>query len=94
MVPKWCPVILEEVKMRNITIKNIPDDLYNKIKITAQENRRSINNEIINRLDKSLRSTKIDINSFLRRIENFQNSIEIPSLTDDLILTAKEEGRL
>ena len=94
MVPKWFPLILEEAKMRNITIKNIPDDLYNKIKITAQENRRSINNEIINRLDKSLRSTKIDINSFLRRLENFQNSVEIPSLTDDLILIEKEEGRL
>ncbi|MBN2568641.1 MAG: Arc family DNA-binding protein [Deltaproteobacteria bacterium] len=79
--------------MRSITIKNIPDDLYKKIKMTAQENRRSINNEIINRLDKSLRCTKIDANSFLRRFEHFQNSLEIPPLTDDLILTAKEGGR-
>ena len=80
--------------MHNITIKNIPDDLYQRIKMTAHANRRSINNEIINRLDKSLKSTKIDVDAFLRRIENFQNSIEIPALTDDLILTAKEEGRI
>ena len=80
--------------MHNVTVKNIPDDLYEKIKMTAHDNRRSINNEIINRLDRSLKSTKIDIDSFLRRIENFQKNIEMPFLTDDLIRTAKEEGRL
>ena len=80
--------------MHNITVKNIPDDLYDKIKKTAHANRRSINNEIINRLDKSLRSTRIDVDSFIRRIDKFQNNIKIPTLTDDLITTAKEEGRL
>ena len=79
--------------MPNITIKNVPHDLYDKIKMNAKKNRRSINNEIINRLDKSLHSTRIDINSFLRRIENFHSSVEIPALTDDLIQTAKQEGR-
>ena len=45
-------------------------------------------------LDKSLKSTKIDIDSFIRRIDKFQNNIEIPPLTDELIAVAKEEGRL
>ena len=42
--------------MHNITIKNVPEELYEKIKITAKENRRSINNEIIKRLGDSLSS--------------------------------------
>ena len=31
----------------NITVKNIPDDLYEKLKRSAKSNRRSINQEII-----------------------------------------------
>ncbi|MCD6118102.1 Arc family DNA-binding protein [bacterium] len=79
--------------MRNITVKNIPDDLYDKIKTTAHDNRRSINNEIINRLDRSLKSAKLDVNSLIRRIETFHNNIEMPLLTDDLIQNVKQEGR-
>ena len=79
--------------MRNITVKNIPDDLYDKIKTTAKDNRRSINNEIINRLDRSLKSTRIDVHSLIRRIESFQNNIEVPLPTDDLIRNSKQDGR-
>ena len=33
--------------MPNITVKNIPDDLYEELKRSAKINRRSINQEII-----------------------------------------------
>lgn len=33
--------------MANITVKNIPDDLYEKLSKSAKLNRRSINQEII-----------------------------------------------
>ncbi len=33
--------------MANITVKNIPDDLYEKLSKSAKINRRSINQEII-----------------------------------------------
>ncbi len=33
--------------MRNITVKNIPEDVYNQLKQRARLNRRSINQEII-----------------------------------------------
>jgi len=79
--------------MRNITVKNIPDDLYDKIKATASDNRRSINNEIINRLDLSLKSVKLDANSLLQRIENFHNNVNMPLLTDVLLQNIKHEGR-
>ena len=80
--------------MHNITIKNIPNDLYKKIKLTAQENRRSINNEIISRLDHALKSTRIEANSFIKKIEDFQKNLNMPSLTEDILKEAKEKGRL
>ncbi len=33
--------------MRNITVKNIPDDVYDQLKKSARINRHSINQEII-----------------------------------------------
>lgn len=47
-----------KVKMTNITIKNIPESLYNKIKESSVINRRSINAEIIFQLEHGLESPK------------------------------------
>jgi plasmid stability protein len=35
------------VAMANITVKNIPDELYDDVRLLAQQDRRSINAEII-----------------------------------------------
>ena len=40
--------------MPAITVKNIPDDLYENLKLAAQVNHRSINSEIIACLEKEL----------------------------------------
>lgn len=40
--------------MANITIKNIPDDLYEKLKKSAKIKRRSINQEIIVCIEESV----------------------------------------
>ncbi|MFQ5639015.1 MAG: Arc family DNA-binding protein, partial [bacterium] len=72
---------------------NIPAELYEKIKMTAQENRRSINNEIIKRLENSLSSKKIDIELLFSRLNNFYKNKNIPPLSDEIINQAKEEGR-
>lgn len=42
--------------MRNITIKNIPDELYEELKRSAKINRRSINQEIIICIESSVQS--------------------------------------
>lgn len=79
--------------MHNITLKNIPSDLYEQIKMTAHENRRSINNEIISRLDNSLRSSRLNVDRFLQDLEDFQKTLRIPPLNDELLNQAKNEGR-
>ncbi len=45
--------------MRNITIKNIPDDLYEKVKRSAKANRRSLNQEIKVCIEKSVMGEEI-----------------------------------
>lgn len=80
--------------MHNITLKNVPTDLYQRIKSIAQENRRSINNEIINRLNNSLKSNRIDIDTFIRKLDDIQKNINAPPLTEKMLKSAKEDGRL
>ena len=80
--------------MRTITVKKIPDDLYNKLKEKAGINHRSINSEIIMCIESAVRSKRIDPDAFIARIEILQKEITIPALTDDIIFEAKEQGRL
>ena len=42
--------------MATLTIKNIPDDLYEELKQRAATNRRSINNEVIMLIERAFRS--------------------------------------
>lgn len=44
--------------MANLTIKNIPDELYEKLKASAEANRRSINSEVIMMMERILRKPK------------------------------------
>lgn len=79
--------------MPTMTIKNVPDDLYEKLKESAQEHGRSMNNEVIFRLKRALQGGRIDPEAFLARVEALQKQISLPPLTDKILRTAKEEGR-
>jgi len=53
--------------MATVTIKNVPDDLYQRVKNSARTNRRSINSEIIVCLERSILARKIPAESLLAR---------------------------
>jgi len=54
--------------MKTITIKNIPDDVYESLKQAAAENRRSINREIIVCIEESVgRRRREEITDILAR---------------------------
>lgn len=80
--------------MANITVKNIPDDLYKNLKYVAATNHRSLNNEIIVCIEKAIRSRRIDKVEFLDRIKKLRREIKLPYLTDDVLWQIKNEGRL
>ncbi len=79
--------------MPALTIKNVPQDLYERLKENAARHRRSVNSEVIVCLEKVLQSFPLDAEAFLLRIENFQQTLSVPPLTDEFLEQAKEEGR-
>ncbi len=60
--------------MATITVKNIPDDVYAKVKASAQDQHRSINSYIIDLLANQSRSTPsaksaIDLLEEMKRVQ-------------------------
>ncbi len=80
--------------MANITVKNIPNDLYENLKHFAAINRRSLNNEIIVCIEKAVRSRRINKAQFIDRLRKLREETELPYLTDDVLKQIKNEGRL
>ena len=79
--------------MPNITVKNIPKDLYDDLKQQARLNHRSINNEIIFCIKRSLKSERLDPKEFLDQLEKLHSTLEIPNLTEDLLNESRRERR-
>lgn len=80
--------------MATITVKNIPNDLYDRLKKTAEVHRRSINNEIIYCIENSIKRQKIDVEQFIQQIDKFYENLTLPELTDEMLKKFKTEGRL
>lgn len=61
--------------MATITLKNIPDTLYERLKYFARLRRRSLNSEIIYNLEKSVGLTEEDPEKLREQAEVFRNRI-------------------
>jgi plasmid stability protein len=79
--------------MPTITVKNIPDDIYEDLKRSATLHRRSINSEVVVCIEKAVRGHRLNPNEFIHRVEALRNKIDLPPLTDEILRQAKEEVR-
>lgn len=79
--------------MPAITIKNIPDDLYNALKNTAENHHRSINSEVIVRLKQALLPHLMTPQDKLSNIQRLRAQIAPNIITADDIEDAINEGR-
>ena len=79
--------------MPALTIKNIPDTLYQQLKTAAELHRRSINSEVIVCLEKTLAATKITPADRLSRIEQMRSGIKTNNITPEDIELAINSGR-
>lgn len=68
--------------MANITVKNVPDALYERLKDAAARNRRSINSEVIVQLERALGAGAVDAEALLVRARAVRERGAIPYLTD------------
>lgn len=78
--------------MPSITVKNIPEEIYEKVKEQAAAHHRSINSEIIACLEKSVTSTRPSAETILQKARHAR-SMARGSLSAEEIRKAIEEGR-
>ncbi len=78
--------------MSSFTLKSIPDRVLERLRAEARLHRRSLNSEMLYRLEQSLGPPAVDPEAFLRRLHALQAAAPLPPLTDELLAEA-DEGR-
>ena len=83
--------------MPAITLKNIPEALYQRLKQSAELNHRSLNGELIACIEKTLMPQKYDLEYHMKQADTIRKSLAESfgshKVTDEEINQAKNEGR-
>ena len=79
--------------MPSVTIKSIPDKVYQHLKRSARINHRSLNGEAIACLERSLGMTRPSSETVLSRIDEMRKNLKGVKVTDRLLRSAKNDGR-
>ncbi len=79
--------------MPAITVKNIPEPLYKKLKEAASAHRRSINSELIYCLEQMFLPKRVNISERIKRARELRNGIDASPVDIDDIQNAINEGR-
>lgn len=79
--------------MASLTIKNIPDNLYEHLKQAASVHHRSINSELIVCLEKVLLPTKTTTKDLKASAQQLRSRVGSSPFTAEDIDLAKQEGR-
>ena len=79
--------------MPNLTIKQIPERLYQRLKARAKRHRRSINSEVIHLLEEAIGTQPVDADRLLAGVRALRERTTLPYLTDEALQEAREEGR-
>ena len=79
--------------MPALTLKNIPDDLYARLKKSAKVHRRSLNSEILYCVERTLVPYKVDVSEHIFSARKIREITAEYPLTDELLSAAKNDGR-
>ena len=79
--------------MASITVKNIPDDLYEKLKEAAALHHRSVNSEIIVCLERALAPYRLSSEQAIAEAKALRQGIKGNSLSVSELTEAKDWGR-
>jgi F420-0:gamma-glutamyl ligase-like protein len=77
--------------MLNLTLKNIPKDLHAQLKESAQKNRRSLNSEILARLEREFTVPVVDREAHARALR--QLVARLPRVDHGKVTRYKRQGR-
>lgn len=78
--------------MATMTLKNVPDELHEKIKMSAAVNRRSINQEAIYLIEQALAANAVGTEATLAEVRVLREKLGI-YVTEEEVTRAKNEGR-
>ena len=79
--------------MASLTIKGIPEPLLSRLRRSAEQHRRSLNSEVLYRLERSVESVAVEPEAALARIRKLRERVALPPLTEELLEQASAEGR-
>lgn len=86
-----------EAEMTNLTVKNIPPVIYERLKMQAENNHRSINSEVIVILEKALQivpqRTPAEVEKILEQTRKLREMTAGYVVTEEEINRWKNEGR-
>ena len=78
--------------MPTLTLKNIPADLHARLKASAERNRRSLNSEILARLESGGNQAPVDREAYSRDLRAFTSAL--PRIDHRLATGFKTKGRV
>jgi hypothetical protein len=64
-------MVAEWFQMISLTLKNVPAELHARLKASAEGNRRSLNREILARLEAQMAAPAVDVEAEQRLLEEF-----------------------
>jgi antitoxin FitA len=80
--------------MATVTLKNVPEDLVRMLKQEAKQNRRSLNQEALARLEASLAAPRRSGGATVKALRRLHKRLAgLPPVTDAFLNRAKKEGR-
>ena len=79
--------------VRDLTLRNIPAALYERLEHSAHLHRRNPHDEALACLEKTLMSAPFDPGEFLARLDRLHQKLDVTPLSDEMLDRAKNEGR-
>jgi hypothetical protein len=77
--------------MATLTLKNIPDELHASLRESAERNRRSLNSEILVRLEGTFAAPVVQVPDYGRALKSFTSGI--PEVDHERVDRYKRQGR-
>jgi len=76
-----------------ITVKNIPVEIYDRVKQNAKANHRSINSELIDIIEQSVMPQPVDVKAWLEKARQLREKTAHYVISDEELTRLKNEGR-
>ncbi|MFC1661596.1 Arc family DNA-binding protein [Gemmatimonadota bacterium] len=79
--------------MPDLALRGISPELHEALKRAAERNHRSLNGEILARLEASARTSTVDVEILLARIQARRARTSVPRLSPETLRALKQPGR-